>query len=53
MEQKKKRYAIGQQDFRSLRERGAVYADKTQYIEKIINGDNQYQAPTQNQHVPV
>ena len=42
MEVKRQRYAIGQQDFKQLRERGAVYVDKTQYIEKIIKGDNQY-----------
>lgn len=42
MEVKRQRYAIGQQDFRQLRERGAVFVDKTQYIEKIIKGDNQY-----------
>lgn len=42
MEEKRQRYAIGQQDFRQLRERGAVYVDKTQYIDKIIHGSSQY-----------
>lgn len=35
-------YPIGQQDFKSLRERGSVYVDKTQYIEKIIKSGSLY-----------
>lgn len=34
--------AIGQQDFKTLRLRDAVYVDKTQFIEKIVNTNNQY-----------
>lgn len=30
----KERYAIGQQDFRTLRERDAVYIDKTSFVDK-------------------
>lgn len=35
-------YAIGQQDFSILREEGAVYVDKTKYIEKIITSGVRY-----------
>lgn len=37
-----KKYAIGQQDFSVLRERGSFYVDKTLYIEKIITNSTQY-----------
>ena len=39
---KKKRLAIGVQDFRFLRERNAYYVDKTQFIEEFL--DSWYQA---------
>ena len=35
-------YAIGQQDFRMLREVDAVYIDKTAFIEKIVRSRIQY-----------
>ncbi len=35
-------YAIGQQDFKTLREREAVYIDKTSFIEKIVVSKSQY-----------
>ncbi|MDE7413105.1 MAG: AAA family ATPase [Muribaculaceae bacterium] len=35
-------YPIGQQDFRQLRERGSIYVDKTQFIDKIANSASQY-----------
>lgn len=35
-------YPIGQQDFRILREDGALYVDKTAYIEKILKSKNSY-----------
>ena len=35
-------YAIGQQDFRMLREGDAVYIDKTAFIEKIVRSRIQY-----------
>ena len=35
-------YAIGQQDFRMLREVDAVYIDKTAFIEKIVRSPIQY-----------
>ena len=35
-------YAIGQQDFRMLREGDAVYVDKTAFIEKIVRSRIQY-----------
>lgn len=38
----KYRYAIGQQDFKTLRLGDAHYVDKTQYIERIIRGNNKY-----------
>ena len=40
--EKKVKYAIGDQDFRSLRENGCVYIDKTSYIDKIVNVGNKY-----------
>ena len=38
----KDRYAIGQQDFKTLRDRGAFYIDKTAFIEKIVRSRTQY-----------
>ena len=38
----KERYAIGQQDFKTLREGDALYIDKTAFIEKIVNSQTQY-----------
>lgn len=38
----KYRYAIGQQSFKILRQGGAHYVDKTQYIDRIIRGNNKY-----------
>ena len=35
-------YAIGQQDFKTLRLDEAHYVDKTQYIEKILSGKGKY-----------
>lgn len=35
-------YPIGQQDFRTLRELGCIYVDKTQFIAKILRDKNQY-----------
>lgn len=35
-------YAIGQQDFRQLRKIGAIYVDKTIFIEKVIKSKSQY-----------
>ena len=42
MEEKKVKYAIGQQDFKSLRENGFLYVDKTKYIEKLVDGSQYY-----------
>ena len=42
MEEKKVKYAIGDQDFKSLREGGFLYVDKTQYIERILEGNKYY-----------
>lgn len=39
---KMKGYPIGQQDFKTLRERGAIYVDKTEFIHKIVESDSQY-----------
>ncbi len=36
------KYAIGEQDFRLLREAGCIYIDKTQFIEKIISSGSKY-----------
>ncbi|MDE5808306.1 MAG: AAA family ATPase [Muribaculaceae bacterium] len=35
-------YPIGQQDFKTLRERGAIYVDKTEFIHKIVESGSQY-----------
>ena len=37
-----RRYPIGQQDFRELRRQGALYVDKTPYLEKIVKNSTQY-----------
>ena len=42
MKGRKLRYPIGDQDFKSLRDGGFVYVDKTQYIEKILEGSKYY-----------
>ena len=36
------RYPIGQQDFKTLRLNGALYIDKTAFVEKIIRSQSQY-----------
>lgn len=36
------KYAIGERDFKALRESGAVYVDKTKYIETLINKGSCY-----------
>ncbi|MBD5358652.1 MAG: ATP-binding protein [Bacteroides sp.] len=36
------KYAIGQQDFKSLRIADCLYIDKTEYIQKIISSGSQY-----------
>ncbi len=36
------KYPIGDQDFKSIREDGFVYVDKTRYIEKIKDGNKYY-----------
>ena len=38
----KDRYAIGQQDFKTLREDGAFYVDKTAFVEKIVRSKTKY-----------
>ncbi|MBD5328506.1 MAG: ATP-binding protein [Bacteroides sp.] len=35
-------YPIGQQDFKTLREGGAIYVDKTEFVDKIIKSTSQY-----------
>ncbi len=42
MDAKKVKYAIGDQDFKSLREGGFLYVDKTKYIEKLLEGGKYY-----------
>ena len=42
MEEKKVKYAIGDQDFKSLREGECLYIDKTLYIDRIINSGTKY-----------
>lgn len=37
-----RRYAIGQQNFRVLREGNSIYVDKTRFLEKIVNNGSQY-----------
>ena len=40
--QKKVKYPIGEQDFKSLREGKFLYVDKTEYIEKLIEGNKYF-----------
>ncbi|MCM1141480.1 MAG: ATP-binding protein [Muribaculum sp.] len=40
--ERRDRYPIGQQDFKTLRKGDAYYVDKTPYIEKIIKSNSQY-----------
>ena len=42
MEETKVRYPIGQQDFKTLRERNLLYIDKTEYVRKIVDDGGQY-----------
>ncbi len=42
MEEKKVKYAIGDQDFKSLRDGGFLYVDKTRYIQTILEGNKYY-----------
>ena len=42
MEEKRVKYAIGDQDFRSLREGECLYVDKTLYIDRIMNSGTKY-----------
>lgn len=42
MEKRRVKYPIGEQSFENLRKEGFLYVDKTQYIEKIINGSKYY-----------
>ena len=36
------KYPLGQQDFRTLRQRGLVYIDKTDFVRKIVGDGTQY-----------
>ena len=36
-EEKRRGYAVGVQQFDWIRQRGAVYADKTEYVWKMVN----------------
>lgn len=36
------KYPIGQQSFQRVREEGAVYVDKTMYIDNIVHGNSSY-----------
>lgn len=38
----KDRYAIGQQDFNTLRRDDALYVDKTAFVEKIVKSKTKY-----------
>ncbi len=42
MEEKKVKYAIGDQDFKSVIDAGFLYVDKTRYIKTILNGNKYY-----------
>ena len=42
MEEFKVKYAIGDQDFKSLRDGGCVYVDKTAYIDRIVSSGTKY-----------
>lgn len=39
---KRVKYPIGQQDFKTLRDNGCIYVDKTQFIDRIVNSGAQY-----------
>ena len=36
------KYPIGEQDFKSLRENGSIYIDKTEYIDKLRKSGGKY-----------
>ena len=36
------KYPLGQQDFKTLRERGLVYIDKTEFVRKMVEDGTQY-----------
>ncbi len=40
--EKNDKYPLGQQDFKTLRQRGLVYIDKTEYLTKIVEDGAQY-----------
>lgn len=40
--EKKVKYPLGDQDFKSLREGGFLYVDKTSYIEKLVEGNKYF-----------
>ncbi|MDE6237445.1 MAG: ATP-binding protein [Muribaculaceae bacterium] len=42
MEKKRVKYPIGEQSFENLRKEGFLYVDKTEYIEKIVQGSKYY-----------
>ncbi|MDE6560139.1 MAG: AAA family ATPase [Muribaculaceae bacterium] len=42
MEETKVRYPIGQQDFKTLRERDLLYIDKTEYVRRIVDDGSHY-----------
>ena len=42
MLEKRRLYPIGQQDFPSLRKRGDVYVDKTEYVYRMTHSDSKY-----------
>ncbi len=42
MEEKNAKYPIGQQDFKTLREDGALYIDKTHFVDKIASSYSKY-----------
>jgi len=39
---KKVIYPVGEQSFVALRERGALYVDKTEYVEKLLDKEGKY-----------
>ncbi len=42
MDNTQTKYPIGQQDFRNLRDDGAIYVDKTSFVEKIVKSSSRY-----------
>ena len=42
MEIKRVKYPVGEQSFENLRKEGFLYVDKTEYIEKIVQGSKYY-----------